>query len=52
MLMTQYDDFSTLKNIAKKTGQWLHDAGIHTIEDLFELGQLKRGSASKRCIPN
>jgi DNA transformation protein and related proteins len=39
--MTQHDDFSTLKNIGKKTAQWLHDAGINMIEDLFALGAVE-----------
>ncbi len=45
------DDFAKLKNIGATTAQWIHDAGIHTFDDLFALGAVEAWKRIKAIHP-
>lgn len=42
-----HDEIQTLKNLGKTSAQWLHASGIHTVEDLRQLGAVKAYLAVK-----
>ena len=43
--------FMELKNIGEKTAQWIHDAGIHSVEELSELGAVEAWTRIKAVHP-
>jgi DNA transformation protein len=43
-----HDELLTLRNLGKTSAQWLHASGIHTAEDLRQLGAVGAYRAVKR----
>lgn len=46
------DDLLKLKNIGPKTRQWLHDAGIHTRDEVERLGSVEVYRRLKALYPD
>lgn len=46
------DELARLKNIGKTSAQWLHEAGIHSLADLEDVGAVEAWRRVKALYPN